>query len=575
MRYTKHSIIRTGCLFLLTALAASVIAGCSGSSSHDSNSSTPTAFSTNTVRASASHSTVLQLHDGAMLVIPAGAMTEGAVVTATYTSPPKDDQTDQAPIGPQVHFSVEPANAIRHPLLLEFPLSNDEFPVAARYGAYSVATFDPSSNHWVDVASAYDPDSNMLVTNISHFSWWTTVKQAAHYALIVAKCIPSGVGGGITSLSWSSAVRSFLTCLVKAGVSDLSSSLAGRFLSSLIPKSCWSALAIDGLVGSPASVLKGIFTEPACTGHAGETVPPATVTAVSPTSGSTSGGNTIVITGTLFQLANQVLIGETPAHFSIATNSNSSITATVPAHAAGIVDVRVVTGGGPSATSSADRYIYVPSKPSTPPTVTPIVKPPTVTPAPPTTRSIQIGWSGSHSTWIWMTLKGFAPGSYQYTCSFNTGGNRTFTINVTANPQTFDNGHTCYDTVSGDKVWVVIGSVKSNVIAVASSPPPPPPPPPPPGTHAETAGPSGGNTFTNPANAGAPLGQHVAAYQTIQVSCRLTGFKVADGNTWWYKIASSPWNNAFYAPADNYYNNGQTSGSLSGTPFVDTAVPMC
>jgi hypothetical protein len=109
--------------------------------------------------------------------------------------------------------------------------------------------------------------------------------------------------------------------------------------------------------------------------------------------------------------------------------------------------------------------------------------------------------------------------------------------------------------------------------------PPPPPTVTPHSTSStapyETAGPSGGDTFTNPANAGAPLGQHVAAYQTIKMTCRLTGWKAQDGNTWWYKISSSPWNNAFYAPADNYYNNGQTSGSLIGTPWVDTAVSMC
>ncbi len=55
----------------------------------------------------------------------------------------------------------------------------------------------------------------------------------------------------------------------------------------------------------------------------------------------------------------------------------------------------------------------------------------------------------------------------------------------------------------------------------------------------------------------------------------LQGFRVADGNTWWYRIASSPWNGAFYASADAFYNNGQTSGSLHGTPFVDVNVANC
>lgn len=46
-------------------------------------------------------------------------------------------------------------------------------------------------------------------------------------------------------------------------------------------------------------------------------------------------------------------------------------------------------------------------------------------------------------------------------------------------------------------------------------------------------------------------------------------------NTWWYRIASSPWNSSYYVSADAFYNNGRTSGSLSGTPFVDPAVRGC
>ena len=30
-----------------------------------------------------------------------------------------------------------------------------------------------------------------------------------------------------------------------------------------------------------------------------------------------------------------------------------------------------------------------------------------------------------------------------------------------------------------------------------------------------------------------------------------------------------------YASADAFYNNGHTSGSLTGTPFVDNNVPNC
>lgn len=108
--------------------------------------------------------------------------------------------------------------------------------------------------------------------------------------------------------------------------------------------------------------------------------------------------------------------------------------------------------------------------------------------------------------------------------------------------------------------------------------PPAPPPsgstPAPPQNHLETTG-GVTHTWTDYTNAGGTQGPSIPSNATVEISCALTGFRVEDGNTWWYRIASSPWSNAFYASADAFYNNGQTSGSLKGTPFVDPAVPHC
>ncbi len=93
-------------------------------------------------------------------------------------------------------------------------------------------------------------------------------------------------------------------------------------------------------------------------------------------------------------------------------------------------------------------------------------------------------------------------------------------------------------------------------------------------TWAETVG-GITNTWTNPANAGGTAGPQIPKGTTVQVSCRLEGMKVANGNTWWYAVASPGWDNRFYASADAFYNNGATSGSLVGTPYFDPAVPTC
>jgi surface antigen len=103
-----------------------------------------------------------------------------------------------------------------------------------------------------------------------------------------------------------------------------------------------------------------------------------------------------------------------------------------------------------------------------------------------------------------------------------------------------------------------------------STPAPPPPPP----TWNETVG-GVTHTWTNYTNAGGTEGPSIPTGQTVQVLCRVPGFRVADGDTWWYRIGSSPWSGQFYASADAFYNNGQTSGSLVGTPLVDASVASC
>lgn len=82
-------------------------------------------------------------------------------------------------------------------------------------------------------------------------------------------------------------------------------------------------------------------------------------------------------------------------------------------------------------------------------------------------------------------------------------------------------------------------------------------------------------TWSDPASAGGTVGEVIPAGRTVLVSCRLEGFAVENGNTWWYRIADQPWNDAFYATADAFYNNGQTTGDLIGTPYVDDVVPTC
>ena len=89
-----------------------------------------------------------------------------------------------------------------------------------------------------------------------------------------------------------------------------------------------------------------------------------TVTGVSPSSGPTTGGTPVTVTGTNFTAATAVDFGAT-AGTGLVVNSATSISITSPTGTAGTVDVTVITPVGTSATSGADEFTYV-----APPTVT-------------------------------------------------------------------------------------------------------------------------------------------------------------------------------------------------------------
>jgi hypothetical protein len=98
-------------------------------------------------------------------------------------------------------------------------------------------------------------------------------------------------------------------------------------------------------------------------------VPPSapSVSAVSPSSGSTAGGTAVTITGTNFTGATAVRFGSTPAT-SFSVTGPTSISAQSPAGSLGTVDITVTTLGGTSTVGSADHFTYT-TPPPPPPTV--------------------------------------------------------------------------------------------------------------------------------------------------------------------------------------------------------------
>ncbi|HEY3759102.1 MAG TPA: hypothetical protein VGL37_05035 [Solirubrobacteraceae bacterium] len=102
-----------------------------------------------------------------------------------------------------------------------------------------------------------------------------------------------------------------------------------------------------------------------------------------------------------------------------------------------------------------------------------------------------------------------------------------------------------------------------------------PPSSPPPQTWSEQETPNHPvNTFTNYHNASG-MGQPVAAGQWVEVSCKVYDPTIASVNPdgYWYRIASAPWSNAYYSPANTFMNGDPYGGPY--THNTDFSVPNC
>jgi len=83
------------------------------------------------------------------------------------------------------------------------------------------------------------------------------------------------------------------------------------------------------------------------------------------------------------------------------------------------------------------------------------------------------------------------------------------------------------------------------------------------------------HTWSDYRSAGGVAGPVIPAYHAVRIGCRVRGFKVSDGDPWWYRVTSAPWNGRYYVSADAFYNNGAKHGTLLHTPLLDPKVPVC
>jgi len=155
---------------------------------------------------------------------------------------------------------------------------------------------------------------------------------------------------------------------------------AGTSAVAFCPSSGSCTPAASYVVDSPTqlkvttpSVATGGFYDIEVTNPAGTSSPtgsdqfdfvgPPTVSMLSPTTGPSSGGTSVTITGTDFSGASAVDFGSVPASSYTVDSAGTSIKAISPAQAPGIVDVTVTTPSGTSAITNADKFTYTAATP--------------------------------------------------------------------------------------------------------------------------------------------------------------------------------------------------------------------
>ncbi len=567
MRHTRCSIVRTGCVLLLLAVVASIIAGCGGSVPPHGPPTSKIPKDPRPVTVVAGQATTLDLGGGADLIIPPGAITPGATVSATYQGQPGGSWSDIAPTFAPVKLVT--TGAIHGLLTLEFPIpANLITPGVDPAAQFGISTYNPATHSWTPYTSTYDAGRHMVVALIPHFSWWNpfTWDFSALYAAITqgfgqltgARAGPAQCSGGAPS--WVGLL---------AGISN-DNDVAIRACA----QAQGNVLDVEIVNNRPYGQVLTYGSSVKWGWH------------------ETSGSQSDIALDQFMDL------NMTPGELYLPPLGRASVGIYEPAgkyYAAFHIGPTKLTIG-------ADLAFYILGQ----------------------AVNFIPNFGQCQGPALGNSLSNLAPGSLLgdllavADCIEQTlqdavksgslgqdAANKLTTLfgkleraSAVADGIMLVGGFTwkIADLVAD---WIVnrgttLGNGFSVLVKSPSQPQPPIPAPQPPtpapqpapptvtptpqpqpqSTWAETTG-GVAHTWTNYMNAGGTEGPSINAYQTVQIACKLTGFKVADGNTWWYRIAQSPWNNQYYVSADAFYNNGQTSGSLQGTPFVDPNVPNC
>jgi hypothetical protein len=164
-------------------------------------------------------------------------------------------------------------------------------------------------------------------------------------------------------------------------------------------------------------------------------LPPLAVTSLSPNKGPVAGGTSVTVHGTGFANGlTGVMFGNTPAA-SFSLVDDRTVTAVSPAHAAGAVDVTVVTAAGTTNVSASDVYTFGACLSAT---ASAVPASPSIVSTPVAVTAVAVGCSNpQYEFWLmpaggtWQIVQPFGGDTWNWDTSTYAAG--TYTIRVWAN----------------------------------------------------------------------------------------------------------------------------------------------
>jgi YD repeat-containing protein len=224
---------------------------------------------------------------------------------------------------------------------------------AVSFGGFGAAFTVNSDTSITATSPAYNPPTTVDVT-VTTWAGPSNLSAADHFTyvtppLALSVSPPSGSTAGGTLVTVRGRWLSGATQVLFGTAGGTITGTSDTAVSVTTPQHLGGAVDVSVTTGGGTAVIASGFT------YLGAA--PA-VTGVSPNAGPLAGGTPVTITGTGLSGLTAVSFGGTPAVFSPA--SDTLAYATSPAHAQGQVDIQVTTPSGPSQTSGADVFNYVP-----------------------------------------------------------------------------------------------------------------------------------------------------------------------------------------------------------------------